>query len=400
MLGLEKANTMVSFADKELYGDLSKDPIGLVTLLFFFLRNGLESSAVDNMIAQANAWIDEKLNEHNFTRFLDREFVSAIFGFYALRSFKRLRTTVKTETLNEMLSNYIEDDHFFHNYTYSVMIALSVSDLKIAIYKALMEWISRKFEDEAVFNDAKKLVFTAMLFHQTNREEDLLRLVKNCYDKLVRGTIPHHDRIYYAWIIWNHRKLLSEQALSKLTQLVASSLENFVRQWREEELEKGAKEMYGRDKTRFKPSKIALGVYMDLSRNFASDTMIVSKKELARTPLLTRLGSLISVILLIIDIGLLYFSLSYGVIVKIPTELMVEKLATIVSTAIIDIIVMLFVILIAVVSLSLLWDTAVKGYVNTDLIINNMKNRVGDWIKGILLGDIIIGILVGFIIGI
>lgn len=400
MLSLEKANTMISFADKELYSDLSKDPIGLVTLLFFFLRNGLESPAVDSMIAQTDAWIDEKLNEHKFTRFLDREFVSAIFGFYALRGFRRLRTTVKTETLNEMLSNYIKDNHFFHNYTYSVMIALSVSDLKISVYKGLMKWISKKFEDEAVFNDAKKIVFTAMLFHQTNREEDLLKLVKSCYDKLVKGPIPYHDRIYYAWVTWNYRKLLSEQALSKLTQLVASSLENFARQWREEELEKNAEEMYGRCKTRFNPSKIALGVYIDLSRDFTSDTMIVSKEELARTPLLTRLGSLISVVLLIIDIGLLYLTLSSGVIVKIPTELVVEKLATIVSTAIIDIIVMLFVILIAVVSLSLLYDTAVKGYANTDLIINNMKTRVRQWIMQILIGDIIVGILVGVILGI
>ena len=82
MLSLEKAkNDMINFANREMYSDLSDDPIGLATLLFFLLNNKLESPAVDSMVAQMNAWIDEKLNEHKFTRFLDRELVSAVLAF-------------------------------------------------------------------------------------------------------------------------------------------------------------------------------------------------------------------------------------------------------------------------------------------------------------------------------
>lgn len=398
MLSLEKAkNDMINFANREMYSNLSDDPIGLATLLFFLLNNKLESPAVDSMVAQMNAWIDEKLNEHKFTRFLDRELVSAVFGFYTLESFKRLRAKVKTETLNEILSKHMKDSHFFHNYTYSVMIALSISDREVATYKELIKWVTKRFEDETVFNDAKKLVFTAILFHQTDREKELLKLVKSCYRKLLEGSIPYYDRIYYAWVAWKYRKLLSKQSLSELTQFVKSSLENFVRQLREEELEETAKEIYGRKQRGLKPSRIALGVYIDLSKDFTSDTIIVSKEELAKTPIITRFGSSISLVSLVIDSWLFYLAISYGVIAKISTELRIEKL---VSIAIVDIIVMLFFVLVAAASLSLLWDTGIKGYVDNRLIVNNMKTRVRQWIKEILIGNIIMGILVGFILGI
>lgn len=397
MLSLERAkNDMVNFANREMYSDLSSDPIGLITLLFFLLRNRLESPAVDMIVAQTNAWIDEKLNEQKFTRFLDRELTSAVFGIHTLASFKKLHVKVKTEALNEILSKHMKDGHFFRNYTYSTMIALSISE-KVATYKELMDWIAKRFEGETIFNDAKKLVFTAILFHQTHREQELSKLVRSAYRKLLDGAIPYHDRIYYAWVAWRHRELLSKQSNSELTQLVKSSLENFVRGVREEGLEEAAKEIYGRNQQRFKPSMIALGVYIDLSSDFTRDTIVVSKEELAKTPIITRIGSLISLVTLFIDFCLLYLAISHGVIAKLSTELEIERLF---SVAIMDVFIMLFLILIATASLSLFWDTAIKGYANNRLIINHMKTRVKQWIKKILIGDIIVGILVGVILGI
>ena len=400
MLSLEKANDIINFANRELHSDLSEDPIGLVTLLFFLLKNMLESSAVDTMVAQTNAWVDEKLNKHKFSRFFDREFVAAVFGFYALQKFKRLRTTVERGTLDQMLSSHIEDNHFFHNYTYSVMIALSISDQEISVYRELLGWIVKQFTDETVFNDAKKLVFTAMFFHLTNREQELSRLLENCYHRLLEGSIPYHDRIYYAWVVWQFRNLFSKEKLPKSRQLVTSSLENFIRQLKEEEAGKAAEEIYGNNAAKFKPSRIALGVYLDLSRNFASNTMVVSREELAKTPLLTRFGTLLSMVLLGIDSSILYFSIALGVLPKIPTELVVENLTIILLTAITDIGVMFFIVLIAVVSLSLLWDTGIKGYANSRLIVSNLERRIREWMKEILIGDIILGILIWILIGI
>ena len=54
--------------------------------LFFLLRNKVESDAIDNLIDWMNYWINEILNKKNFSRFVDREFTSALFGYYSLLS--------------------------------------------------------------------------------------------------------------------------------------------------------------------------------------------------------------------------------------------------------------------------------------------------------------------------
>jgi hypothetical protein len=401
MLSLEKARSeIVNFADKELYNDISDDPIGLTTLLFFLLNNRLESPAVDCMIAQTDAWVDEKLNQQSFTRFLDRELVSAVFGLYVLMNFKRLRVKVETETLERLLSQNMEDRHFFHNYTYSAIIALSIIDQKISISQELKDWINQRFENEVVFNDAKKLVFTAMLFHKTNQKKELLKLVENCHHKLLEGTIPYYDRIYYAWVAWEYRELLPKEAIAQMTQSVSACLENFFGELREKELNRDAKEIYGKNVQGHGASRIALGVYIDLSTDFTRDTVLVSKEELARTPILTRIGSLAGSAILAVDVLLLYLAMIYGLVGRISIELLTQKPFTFVTVLIVDIIIMSAVVFMAAASLSLVWDTAVKGYANNHLILNNLRTRVKQWIKEIIIGNIILGILIGIILGI
>ena len=65
----------IKIANRELHNTLSNDSIGLTALLFFLLKNKLESPAIDDIILQANIWIDEKVNKNVFSRFLDRELV-------------------------------------------------------------------------------------------------------------------------------------------------------------------------------------------------------------------------------------------------------------------------------------------------------------------------------------
>lgn len=401
MLSLEKVRSeIVNFADKELYNNISDDPIGLTTLLFFLLNNRLESPAVDCMIAQTDAWVDEKLNQQNFTKFLDRELVSAVFGLYVLMNFKRLRVKVETETLERLLSQNMEDKHFFHNYTYSVMIALSIIDQNISIGQELKDWINQRFENEAVFNDAKKLVFTAMLFHKTSQKKELLKLVEICHHKLLEGTIPYYDRIYYAWVAWEYRELLPKEATAQMTKSVSACLENFFRELREKELNRDVKEVYGKNGQEHGTSRISLGVYVDLSTDFTRDTVLVSKEELARTPILTRIGSLAGSVTLAVDVLLLYLAMIYGLVSKISIELLTQKPFIFLIVLIVDIIIMSAVVFVAAASLSLLWDTAVKGYANNHLILNNVKTRVKEWIMQIVIGNILLGIFIGVILGI
>jgi len=400
MQSLERAkNETINTADRMLNMDLSEDPIGMTALLFFFLDNGLESPAVDCTVAQTNAWINEKINKQKFSRFLDRELVSAVFGNYVLSTFRRLSAQVKKETLDKVLAEHFESDHFF-NYTYSVMIALSVSDKEVSFYGKLMDWINKTFEKESVFNDAKKLVFSAMLFDKTHDAKRLRELVESCSRKLSEGVIPYYDRIYYAWIVWNYRQFLPKQTTSNLTQLVVSTLENFIRQWREEESDKAAKSIYGQDQLDHGPSKIALGVYVDLSSDLTKNAIVVSKDELAKTPILTRIGSLVSVGAIFFDIWLVYVALSYGFIAKITIPSQTVELGDVVLVAFKDVVTMLAVVLIGTASLSLFWDSAVKGYANNSLNVSNIKTRVKQWIKEIIISDIVISLLIGILIGI
>jgi hypothetical protein len=400
MSNLDNAkNEMVNVADRELRGDLSNDPIGFATLLFFLLNNKLESSSVDRMVAQLNAWINEKINRQNFTRFLDRELVSALFGLYILNKFKRLNTDVKNVILNNLLSQHLEESHYFNNYTYSVMIALSIADQNFSVFKELTGWINRSFEKEAAFNDAKKLVFTALLFQANKQEKELVTLVEYCYRKLSGSSVPYCDRVYYSWVVWLHRKLLPKEALPQITQLVSACLDNFVRDFKREESSRAERELYGYGIENPVSSRIALGVFIDLSTAFTKGTIRVSKEELAKNPILARVGSLFASILLVTSGISLYFGMTLGVVRKITIESWSQNPLEFGAVIIVDIVFMFFVVLLAATSCSLLWDTAVKGYVNSGLIKDNVKKRVKEWIKGIVIGNILLGVLLGIVLG-
>ncbi|MCS7365263.1 MAG: hypothetical protein NDF54_07505, partial [archaeon GB-1867-035] len=75
----------VSFEEERL-----RDPLIYSVYLFFLLKNKVESYAIDNLIDWMNYWIDEVLNKKNFSKFVDREFTSALFGYYSLSIAGRL----------------------------------------------------------------------------------------------------------------------------------------------------------------------------------------------------------------------------------------------------------------------------------------------------------------------
>ncbi len=378
---------------------MNNDSIGLTSLLFFSLKNKLESPAIDDIILQTNTWIDEKINRNSFSRFIDRELVSAIFGHYALNTQKKLKVLVKPEKIDQTLSQHFEDNHFFHNYTFSVMVALSTYEQIYSFNQELANWISRKFEGETVFNDAKKLVFTALFFDATNRKKELQLLVQHCFSKLSNDSINYFDKIYYAWVAWQYKEFLSKDSLVQNRQLVTSCLENFYRNLSATETERATNELLGQPGFNSKASLIALGVYIDLSSSFVKQTIVVSKDELSQTSALFRVGSLLSVGLLIISGYLLYSGLTNGIIAKIPIDQWNLNPMSLLTISVIDIAFMLAIVLLASAASSLFWDTAIKGYGNNKLIIGNMKKRVKDSIVAIIVGNIIAGIVLGLVLG-
>jgi hypothetical protein len=280
------------------------------------------------------------------------------------------------------------------------MIALSVSNQKLGINTDLADWINHKFERETIFNDAKKLVFTALFFDATNQKKELKILVEHCYSKLANDSINYFDRIYYAWVTWQYKDSLSKESLSQNRQLVTSCLENFFRNLNASETEKATREMLGQSSLNQRVSLIALGVYIDLSSSFVKQTITISKDELSQTSILMRIGSLLSVVLLAACGGLLYLGFEEGIVAKIPISSWNQNPGGLFTIAVVDIIFMFAIVFLGTAASSLFWDTAVKGYSNNKIIFDNLKTRVKEWIKEIIIGNIILGIILGLVLGI
>ena len=139
---------------------IANDPLGYAVYLYFLLKNERRSVEVDNLIDWMNSWIENIIIERNVSKFVDVELASALFTHFSLRTFKRLRVQVEVKKLKQLVSEHVQDDHFFGNFTLSSIILLALSDFqhKIENYPNLLAWIQNRVAEKNIFNDAKTLL--------------------------------------------------------------------------------------------------------------------------------------------------------------------------------------------------------------------------------------------------
>jgi hypothetical protein len=265
-----------SIIDKEIQSSFGleierrEDPLGNSIYLFFLTRNKIESRAVDALIDWTNSWIDIILNQRKFSRFVDKEVTSALLGFYALKSVGRLRIEVDTDKLVGLISEFVTDDSFFDNFTYTTLILFSLvkQRSKIPMFNRLFEGIRRNLHKEALFNDVKNLIFASLLLEAINAQDDLKRLVRACFEKVEKNAVRFDDRVYYAWVLWYNRRIMEERDLPKIINFTKDALENTARIFGTEELDESVIEMYGYDTEPEKFPKMLLGTTLDLLISF------------------------------------------------------------------------------------------------------------------------------------
>ena len=255
----------VSFEEERL-----RDPLIHSVYLFFLLRNKVESDAIDNLIDWMNCWINEILNRKNFSRFVDREFTSALFGYYSLSTAGRLSTKVDLENIKKMSFNFIVNDLFFNNLMYSLMILLPFIEQidKIDKFTRVFQQIERNFKKGVLLNDAKNLVFLSLLFEKMGSHGKMKSIVNSCIEKVRRNEVQFSDRVYYAWVLWTYRKLVEGREWSNIVELTKNTLENLSMLVDEAVINEEIIEVYGPDVKRMEISRILLAVALDLAINF------------------------------------------------------------------------------------------------------------------------------------
>jgi len=274
LISMINADIESSFGTEE---ELRRDPLGDAIYLFFLLKNNKESPAIDNLIDWMNAWIENKMKERKFTRFVDRELTSALLGYYSLRSANRLHTKVDIKEVNELVSKFIIDDSIFNNFTYSTIILLSLADQrdKIPSFNSVYNWLRRRIYDMSPLNDAKNIIFASMLLDKLNAQEELRGIVDFCFGKILKDEVRFHDRTYYAWTLWYYRKLRKDRDISRIVDFVQNTLQNITQVISEGVIDESLIDMYGHESV---PgfSKILLATALDLLIDFNRSKLTIS----------------------------------------------------------------------------------------------------------------------------
>ncbi|MCD6592672.1 hypothetical protein J7L00_01095 [Candidatus Bathyarchaeota archaeon] len=256
----------VSFEKERL-----RDPLIPSVYLFFLLRNKVESDAIDNLIDWMNCWINEILNKKNFGKFVDREFTSALFGYYSLSTADRLSTEVDLEDVKKMSFNFIVNDLFFNNLMYSLMILLPFAEQinREDRINRVFQQVKRNLKKGVLFNDAKNIVFLSLFFEKMELYSEIKTIVNTCIEKVRLNEVPFGDRVYYAWILWMYRKLVEGREWSNIVaEFTKNTLENFSTLLDEVVIDEEIIEVYGPDVKRMGVSRILLAVALDLAINF------------------------------------------------------------------------------------------------------------------------------------
>jgi len=384
--------------------ELIKDPLGYSIYLFFLLKNGIRSPEVDNLVDWMNSWVENIINQGKFSKFVDKELTSAVFAYYSLKRFKRLRTKVQSENLQQLLTSHVKAHCFFDNFTLSLMILLAVSDTKNVIesYFNVLEWVKREVGRETVFNDAKNLVLACILFEKLSFEHYLRKVIEYCWRRLTDNNIPYYDEIFYAWVLWTFRNLKEEKELPQIREFTHTSIRNASGLLKEEPVDESVKQYYGLD-TRaeysgFNLSKISLAVYLDILHDFMQITLRVTKEELSRKdiPPWVRLSPLLSAILLFSDGAVLWVSFQWNIVKRISlADMTWHSFRLAIPQYLINFIIFLTVISLGVVSISFLWDIGYKGYIDPKLIKGNLRQRLKSRVMEGIVIALILAILAG-----
>jgi hypothetical protein len=361
---------------------VSRDPIGYSVYLYFLLKNKIRSVEVDNLIDWMNSWVENILIQRNFSRFIDRELASSFFAFFSLKAFGRLRINVKVENLEELFSEYIEDEHFFSNFMLSTIIALSLADFKDKIkeYPSLLGWIKTQIDEKNVFNDAKNLVFASILFERLGIKNYIKKAFDYCYERLLENTIPYYDELYYAYVMWKFRSLKEKsEDLQKIREFTGESIENAKISMHKEE-DESVKEIYGIDMkkgaSKISVSKIYLGVFIDMQNDFSEKTVKVSPEELARKdiPRWVSLGSLISAIIFVSGVGITWLAFRLKPLIKSLS--MTDPFLTGVAQFAVNGLLFVLAVFLFSTSLSLFWDIVSERICIPNVIKNNLTSRL------------------------
>jgi hypothetical protein len=261
---------------------MERDQLGDSIYLFFLTRNNIESPRIDNLIDWMNSHVENILNQRHLSRFVDRQITSALLGYYSLKLIGRLRTKVDIDKVDELLSKFTTDDSFFNNFTYSVLILLSLSEERnnIHLFNRVLDWVKKSVQRGAFFNDAKNLVFTSMLLHTMNAHDELKALVETCLERVSKNIERFDEKIYYAWVLWNYRAIVEDRDLSKIIEVTKTALENVVTTLGEEMVDSSIMEMYGFDTKPEGLSKILLGTSLDLLIKFEYSRIMLSVPNL------------------------------------------------------------------------------------------------------------------------
>jgi len=247
-----------------------KDPLGDSIYLFFLLKNNIESSAVDDLIDRMNLWVESVLSREQYTRFVDRDLTSALLGYHSLRSVNRLAIKIDIEKVNEILSKFLVNDLVFGDITYSAIILYSLANQKdeVPIFSQVLNRIKKEI-DAPLFNDAKNFVFVSMLLDKLGIRDHLKKLVNLCFERFQKNDVPFDDRVYYAWTLWNYRKI-REKNIARIADFVQETLKNATQIISKEIIEEPVTELYGQDII-LSPSRILLATTLDLLMTFKHD---------------------------------------------------------------------------------------------------------------------------------
>lgn len=385
--------------------EVSSDPLGYAVYLYFLLKNQRRSAEVDNLIDWMNSWIENIIVQRNFSRFVDVELTSALLAHFSLKTFERLKVDVEVETLKQLVSEYMEDGHFFNNFTLSSIITLALSDFRndMENYPNLLTWIQNKVDEKTVFNDAKNLVFTSILFERVNREDYVRKTFDYCFEKLLENNIPYYDELYYAFVLWKFKELRGrKQNIQRIREFTEKSIMNAKKLVQEENVDESVEEVYGIDVQRaaskINLSKIYLGVLLDLLIDFGEKTVRVSKEELTRKdiPIWIRMGSLLSGMIFFLNMFVLLLSFQLGIVRRASVDLSNltwYSAQPLVSQLMINWLFFMLVVFLGTTSVSLFWDIVFEGSVNSKVIKNNLRTRL----RKIIAWQVLIPLIFGFL---
>lgn len=375
----------------------NRDALGATIYLYFLLKNKIASVELDRLIDWTNEWVDNILNKQLFSRFVDRELTSGLFGYYTLKIHSKLRTQVDDhKAMNELLDRFGEDNAFFGNLTYTIIILLSVNEWwdNISSFPPTLNWVKQQMDNGRIFNDGKNIVFASMLFEKIDPERNQ-RLIKMAFQKFQDQNIPFNEQIYFAWLLWNYKSHFDKKDIPKIREFVESTLNNMRPVLRQDQRQKGELESeYGSERNE-KISKIVIGVYLDLLRSYSSDTIRVEKSELESVSWLTRLGAIISIGFFVLDYFIGYIAVKYNLLEKIP---LTNGTGAAITVLISDLVIVTIIVALGTAGGSIFYDTILKGVRSKTVILSNLSARESEHIKLILLGGVIAGLFTAFLL--